>query len=79
MKTASVIFICVLVAFTAISVKVKNQIKPQKPFPDFGYMVPASDVTNANEVFKLRQDYPQTLPKNSLPKFYSINYKTNWR
>jgi len=79
MKNLSIIFISLLVAFTAISIKAKSQSKAQTKFPDFGFMVPPSEVTNVNEVFKLSQDYPKSLPKNKLPKFYSIDYKTNWR
>lgn len=79
MKILSVIFVSILVAFTAISIKAKSQSKVQMKFPDFGFMVPSSEVTNVNEVFKLSQDYPKNLPKNKLPKFYNIDYKTNWR
>ena len=74
MKIISVIFIFILISFTTLSVKDKIQIKTQNPFPDFGYMVPASEVTNSNDVFKLSQNYPKTLPNNQLPKFYNINY-----
>ena len=81
MKILSVIFLSVLVVFTAISIKAKNanQAKVQRKFPDFGFMVPVEKVTNSKEVFKLSQDYPKNLPKSPLPKFYSIDYKTNWR
>lgn len=79
MKNLSIIFISLLVAFTAISIKAKSQHKIQIKFPDFGFMVPSSEVTNVNEVFKLSQDYPKNLPKSKLPKFYNIDYKTNWR
>lgn len=79
MKNLSIIFISLLVAFTAISIKAKSQPKIQMKFPDFGFMVPSSEVTNVNQVFKLSQDYPKNLPKSKLPKFYNIDYKTNWR
>lgn len=53
--------------------------KTQQPFPDFGFMVPPSEIKNINEVFKLSQQYPKTLPKNKLPDFYNIDYKKDWR
>lgn len=81
MKILTVIFVSVLVVITAVSIKAKNanQTKIQRKFPDFGFMVPVDQVTNANEVFKLSQDYPKNLPNSALPKFYKIDYKTNWR
>jgi len=45
------------------------------PFPDFGYMVPGY----TGPVFKLSQDYPTTLPTDSLPPFFKIDYKKDWR
>ena len=76
MKKYLLILSCFVASFSlAFSVASKKQ----KPFPDFGYMAPANEVTNINEVFKLSQNYPKTLPKNKLPEFYSIDYKKDWR
>jgi hypothetical protein len=76
MKKPILIIVSLMAAFClAFSIKPKKQ----KPFPDFGYMAPPSEVTNVSEVFKLSQSYPKTLPKNKLPEFYSIDYKKDWR
>ena len=76
MKIKSLILTAIIVAlFLSFTIKPKKQI----PFPDFGYMVPASEITNVSDVFKLSQDYPRTLPNNKLPEFYNIDYKKDWR
>ncbi len=49
----------------------------QPPFPDFGYMVPG--YSGPIPVFKLSQNYPQTMPKVPLPDFFKIDYKKNWK
>lgn len=70
------ILVCICGALSlAFSIKSKDQ----KPFPDFGYMVPPSEIINTNEVFKLSQNYPKQLPKTKTPEFYNIDYKKNWR
>jgi hypothetical protein len=45
------------------------------PFPDFGYMVPGY----TGPVFKLSQNYPDSLPTTPLPAFFKIDYKKDWR
>ena len=76
MKKYLLIFACFIALFSlAFSIKPKKQ----QPFPDFGYMAPVNEITNINEVFKLSQNYPKTLPSNKLPEFYSIDYKKDWR
>ena len=76
MKKSILIIVSLMAAFClGFSIKPKKQ----KPFPDFGYMAPPSEITNASQVFKLSQNYPKALPNNQLPEFYSINYKKDWR
>jgi len=48
------------------------------PFPDFGYMVPASQAMGLS-VFKLSQDYPEMEPKTELPPFFQTDFKTDWK
>ena len=72
----------VLISTTIIIAVVTLQtivLRKQKPFPDFGYMAPPSEITNASHVFKLSQDYPRIRPNNKLPEFYNIDYKKDWR
>ncbi|MFI5137521.1 MAG: hypothetical protein ACHQIM_06815 [Sphingobacteriales bacterium] len=45
------------------------------PFPDFGFMEPGYQ----GVVFKLSQDYPDTLSTAPLPDFFKIDYKKDWR
>jgi hypothetical protein len=48
------------------------------PFPDFGHMLPPDSVDA--EVFKLSQNYPNTLPdKSTIPSFFNIDFKTDWK
>ena len=76
MKKSILIIVSLMAAFClGFSIKPKKQ----KPFPDFGYMAPPSEITNASQVFKLSQNYPKALPNNQLPEFYSIDYKKDWR
>ncbi|TND08248.1 MAG: hypothetical protein FD123_2503 [Bacteroidetes bacterium] len=49
-----------------------------RPFPDFGFM-PGS-VPAGTPVFKLRQDYPATMPDTTkLPDFFKIDFKKDWK
>ena len=78
MKIKPLILISTTIIIAAVTLLTITTRK-QKPFPDFGYMAPPSEITNANHVFKLSQDYPRTLPNNKLPEFYNIDYKKDWR
>ncbi len=56
-----------------------------KGFPDFGRMLSPKDFDTQfpnQSVFKLRQDYPSTMPSNSeIPKFFEIPFdkKDKWK
>jgi len=52
-------------------------IGPQKPFPDFGFMLDTHQYRGP--VFKLSQDFPSVLPTPPLPPFFEIDFKKNWK
>lgn len=50
------------------------------PFPDFGFMLPTAQADSLGiRVFRLSQDYPETLPTNPQPDFFKIDFKTDWK
>jgi hypothetical protein len=49
-----------------------------EPFADFEFLPPPAQY--AGPVFRLSQQYPSELPpKERIPEFYKIDFKTNWR
>lgn len=61
---------------TPTSMADTTAIGPQKPFPDFGFML---DTQYHGPVFKLSQDFPSVLPTPPLPPFFEIDFKKNWK
>jgi hypothetical protein len=55
-----------------------NPDPSKAPFPDFGYMLPPSEVSGI-KVFKLSQDYPQIEPAGELPPFFKTDFKSDWK
>ncbi len=50
------------------------KVVDKTPFPDFGFMVP----NYQGPVFKLSQNYPETVPTGPLPAFFQMDFKKDW-
>ena len=45
------------------------------PFPDFGFMIPPEEAEKQGiRVFRLRQNYPETLPTPAAPDFFIYRF-----
>jgi len=76
MRPARRLLVVFLVPLLLLLVAADTPPPIQRPFPDFGYL-PTPDQYQG-PVFRLSQDYPDTMPNGPLPAFMKTDFKNDW-